>query len=535
MTGWGRRVLGMVVGAVLLLPAGVAAAATGALDSSFSGDGRVRTNFGGGDRALAVAVQPDGKLLVAGLSYRRATERQSMVVVRYLVNGEPDPGFGTDGVTVLPGAQWGFSSAPVALRVRPDGRILVVASDFEVVIARLLANGAPDPSYGDGGIATGWGTGNGTHDLLIQPDGKVLVAGETQYSAGWVVGQLVRLLPNGERDPAFAPVDGPDDWGYGQFDALALQPDGRIVFSDTGVGLRRLMPNGAVDSSFGAGGLAASGVWHSAVAVQPDGRIIGLGRRLDSGATVVERWLPNGTPDRTFGVQGVRTVPLDGPYRDPTGIAVQPNGRILIAGASGATMAVVRLQPTGALDTSFGSGGVRRIAFSGATAAAAFDLALQANGRIVVAGEAIVDADSQDHDLAVARLTGDAVAACNGKAPTIASGEAVLHGSDGPDVIVGSLGPDVVYAGGGNDTVCTAAGNDRVHGEPGADRLQGGLGNDRLEGGFGADLLLGEGGDDLLLGLADDDRLDGGTGTDHADGGAGTDTGVANETQVDVP
>lgn len=518
--------IGAVAGA--LLPAAAGAATPGTLDTTFSGDGVTTTDVGGRETALAVTVQPDGKLLVAGSSLDPATGRPRLVLARHLPSGAPDATFSGDGIIAIPhGADDYDQYVKAALRVRPDGKVMVVATDgYGIRIARLKPTGALDTTFLGTGLASASGPGNGIDDLALQPDGKVLVTGGVQQTAGWVTAVLYRLLPGGTRDTTFAPVES-DNWNsYASFEALALQPDGKVVFHDTNSGLRRVLADGTPDSSFGTGGVAP-GVGHRAIAsvTQSDGRILAAGTRSNGrdDDLLLDRRLPDGRSDPSFGTGGVKVVDLGADER-VGGLLVQPNGRIVVAATTGSTPVLVRLTTAGALDGSFGAGGTRRIPVTGA----ANDVALQADGKLVLAGE-------DDRDAVVARVWGDPIPACAGRVPTIAGGEGVVYGSDGADVIVGSTGPDVIYAGEGDDTVCSAAGADRVFGEPGADRLQGGLGNDRLEGGLGADLLFGEGDDDVLFGLADNDRLDGGTGVDHADGGAGTDTGTANETQVNVP
>jgi uncharacterized delta-60 repeat protein len=212
-------------------------------------------------------------------------------------------------------------------------------------------------------------------------------------------------------------------------------------------------------------------------------------------------------------------------------LALQPDGKILVAGYTvvGTTtrLAVVRLQPNGSLDTTFGDGGKAIVTqFS----AVAEGVALQRDGKIVVGG-------SSGGNLAAVRLQGDAGGGagggggpdggpgsgqgdgpprCAGRRATIvgtAAGDR-LRGTRRRDVIVSLGGRDSIRSLGGDDIVCAGSGNDTVFGGRGNDRLGGGSGNDRLFGESGRDRLLGESGRDRLRGGPGRDRLLGGPGRD---------------------
>ena len=184
--------------------------------------------------------------------------------------------------------------------------------------------------------------------------------------------------------------------------------------------LARYRGDGTLDPRFGEGGRVitpmpsadgANGV--EAVAVQPDRRIVAVGTAgLGSGNNIgfaVVRYLPNGKLDKKFGVNGVAITPV-GPVGDggASGLAIQPDGKIVVVGGANdddnnATFAVARYLPNGTLDTAFGNAGTLLISLAGGDAAASA-VALQADGKVVVAGTA-VGAGVVGQEFAVVRLT----------------------------------------------------------------------------------------------------------------------------------
>jgi uncharacterized delta-60 repeat protein len=376
----------------------------------------------------------------------------------------------------------------------------------------------------------------------VQPDGKILITG--QSNAG-VTGEDFAVarrgsngLPAGSGDFGELLADfGATEAGF----AGALQPDGKIVVAGyRGVGassdfaVARLGPNGGYDTGFGTGGWALANFgtndMATAMALQRDGKLVVAGYTTEGGKTdlAIERLGANGTLDDSFAGDGKAQLDLGG---DDFGqaIALQPDGKILVAGytvvGTSTRLAVVRLQPNGLLDTTFGEGGKAVVAQFTAIAEA---VAVQPDGKIVAAG-------SSGGDLAAVRLEGDARGApgggggpgatpgsdgtpprCAGKRATIVGTPAAdrLRGTSRRDVIASLGGGDVIRSLGGNDIVCAGSGNDRVLGGAGNDRLGGGSGNDRLFGESGRDRLLGESGRDRLRGGPGRDRLLGGPGRD---------------------
>ena len=193
--------------------------------------------------------------------------------------------------------------------------------------------------------------------------------------------------------------------GVSAAEALAIQPDGRIVVVgwNGNVAVARLKPDGSNDPAFGGTRFVDFGSFDlgQAVALQPDGKIVVVGRTSDN--VTIARLNANGSLDMGFGSGGKRTIDYGG--RDGAeGVAVQPDGKILVAGFGGAdrNLLVTRLHGDGTNDTDFGSGGTARIDF-GLGPEEGRALALQADGKIVVAGFTIGSTGNFD-DVAIARL-----------------------------------------------------------------------------------------------------------------------------------
>ena len=224
--------------------------------------GTVTTDFGGLDIAFALVLQPDGKLVAAGQFEDPRTFTVRFALVRYLPDGRLDPTFGIGG-RVTSDFEGGRAEALV---LQPDGKL--VAAGFlrnggtqDFVLVRYLPDGHLDPSFGVGGmVTTDFGNDDRASSLVLQPDGKLVAAGDS--NAG-VSGDftVVRYLPDGRLDPSFG-VGGAVTTDFGGSDlarALVLQPDGKLVAAGEGgpgadFVLARYLPDGRLDATFGVGG-----------------------------------------------------------------------------------------------------------------------------------------------------------------------------------------------------------------------------------------------------------------------------------------
>jgi len=331
----------------------------GALDTSFGVGGRVLTSVGAATaEAHAAALQPDGAIVVAGSGYAgtQPAEVSQFAVARYTPDGALDPVF---GVVLTPLSESGAEARAVALQ--SDGRIVVAGTAFAsgttsdaLALARYNADGSPDTSFGSGGtVITTFDSGGAEADssparaaaLVVQPDGKLVAVVSVGGHQGAFA--LARYLPSGALDSTFG-IAGrsrprPGD-GSAQAYAAALQPDGGIVVAG-GVGstaenvafaLARYTPTGDLDAGFGSGGLVTStfdgggGSGAHAVVVERDGKIVAVGS--GGGGFAVVQYLADGTPDAGFGKAGVVLTTVGDAGSMPAALGVQPDGKLVAAG-----------------------------------------------------------------------------------------------------------------------------------------------------------------------------------------------------------
>jgi uncharacterized delta-60 repeat protein len=382
-----------------LVVAGVSAGGgrfAGAL-ARYTGSGRLDTGFGVGGRVLtdigpltasgmdAVAIQADGKIVVAGGSYDSRTGVSRFVLARYTVRGHLDPTFGRGG-RLLTRFGTGRNSASVSeLEIQPDGKL--VAAGFwrgtfidgpdRFALARYTVRGRLDPSFGQGGkVVTSFGAHSDASAaaLAIQPDGKLVVAGtdltDTRGERGYLAVALARYKTGGTLDPSFGAggrvVSKLDNYGGGA-SAAVIEADGRIVLAGSagsaGPVLLRYTADGKLDPSFGARGIAAVSQFVQGLALQQDGKFVVVGSvdgsngRRDSRDFAVSRYTPNGVLDPSFGRGGKAVTDL-GAGASANAIAVQTNGKIMAAGTRGSNdFALVRYLTSGKLDGGFGRRG----------------------------------------------------------------------------------------------------------------------------------------------------------------------------------
>jgi uncharacterized delta-60 repeat protein len=393
-----------LLSALLLLGAGSAQAVPGNLDPSFGSDGVAATRIGGSSDAQGLVLQPDGKIVEAGWSLDGSNG--VFALARYGADGSLDRQFGSNGTTTT---AWGTHSQARALALQPDGKIVVAGQIFyqaKFALARYRPDGSLDPSFAaDGKQVFPIGEASGAAAVAVQPDGKIVVAGYSSNAASSALA-LARLKPNGLPDPGFG-TDGIMTTAIGTHsaaEALVLQPDGKLVvagFSDVGGGFTRTTlvrygAGGSLDAGFGSGGIATlagspNNADAHALALQPDGKIVVAGN--DSGrGLLLARYTSNGVLDQSFGSGGRVLTRLDG-STEATAVAVQLDGKLVVAGRTrdGAvsTYALARYDAAGSLDPSFGRGGVvvtRLAPLPKVVSGTAAGVVVQADGKIVVGG-----------------------------------------------------------------------------------------------------------------------------------------------------
>lgn len=333
----------------------------GTLDPSFGEGGKVSTDFGGTDLARAVALQSDGKLVIAG--FTTTPSRDVFLVARYLKDGRLDTSFGTGGWVTL---DFGGHIVSLAhgVAIQPNGRIVVAGltldprSSYDFAIARLRKDGSLDPSFGSGGTVSvdfAGGADSGL-DLVILPGCRIVVAGSASMPGTGEDFAALRLRSDGTLDPSFGTggrttVDffGAEDEAWG----VALQTGGKVVLagrvssasaSAFAFGLTRLDSSGRLDTRFGEGGRTVTDFSRFSdvamdVAVQSDGRIVAVGPVGDDVREGVHfglaRYDKHGRLDPSFGTGG--RVTSDFRERSiftaqPSAVALDEHDDILVGG-----------------------------------------------------------------------------------------------------------------------------------------------------------------------------------------------------------
>lgn len=347
----------------------------GVLDEKFGDGGIIITKVGVNSRSTGVAVMPDGKIVVVGWVFVEKG-KEGIAVAIYQADGSLDTHFGDQGLVIFP---MEYSSAyAYSLVVQPDGKIIVggkitirkeyrdqlfvrsVPDDY-VFLGRLNSNGSFDTAFGKNGVVvTDVGGGDvRITSLTLQSDGKFIASGTRQKG---VTSTLIvaRYNSNGVLDKRFG-VDGlvnrTMENGRYKPPTVSVLADGRIYLvggyslqDDAWLLLSRLRDDGALDSTFGEGGIVATRttLWRYSdfiTVTQPDGKILvsGLSVRPPKPgqsqppfyySIAISRFLQNGQADNSFGPNGMQVVPIGSVTDKPTFMTVQENGRIVVAGHS---------------------------------------------------------------------------------------------------------------------------------------------------------------------------------------------------------
>ena len=376
-----------------------ASAGTITLDATFNGTG-FRVQQVGSDSATAqdVAIAPDGKIVLGGFTFNNA---ESFATMRVNPGGTLDTGFGSTGIVLTQSANFDRGNN---LLVQPDGKILLSGERYfgetnnDFAILRYNTNGTLDNGFDGNGLAAPNISGfsdEHSYDMALQPDGKIVMVGTTAPTV--TINQnlptdlaIMRFNPDGSLDPTFNGT-GILVVRFNQVsesaNAVVIQPDGKILiggflnnFVKNDYLLMRFQSNGMLDSTFGSGGLVFTSVSAannsiSSLALQPDGKI------LAGGSGFVVRYDANGALDGTFGTGGIVAAP-----HSVNKILFLTGGKILVGGSLNSGVAVSRLNPNGALDTSFNNTGTATGTATGNGSCAGNSLALQSDNKIIVGG-----------------------------------------------------------------------------------------------------------------------------------------------------
>lgn len=401
---------------MLLCTAGRSNATGTHFDLLFDDNGKLATDFGDEDRAQAVAIQTDGKIVAVGYV---SNSGGIIAIARYNSNGSLDTSFDGDGKVSL--ARSGGKAFGVALQ--SDGKIVVVGtirnapfSQPAFAILRLTTNGSLDSTFGANGqvlidiAETAANTSSIALGVAIQSDGKILAVGSMVHANGDTGWAICRLLTNGDLDSTF--VNGGKTnivfGGVGSSNAAAVTvtATGRILIVGTVAGIANedfgilaLTPAGVRDDTF-AGGLSvrdfAGGNDDAlAIALHPSGRVIVGGSAVVSGHRqfAIMEFSAAGLLIGAVGNNGRLTTdvsPSDGSFIKC--LAIQPDGKVVAVGESDniglneSNFAIARYNIDGTLDAAFGQGGVLRSDLNNHSDDTANAIAIGSNGKLVVAG-----------------------------------------------------------------------------------------------------------------------------------------------------
>jgi len=400
----------------------VSFAAAGDLDTTFDTDGKAVLNIGSSDDfAFGVVVQSNGKIVVAGDSQNTTND---FCLVRYNTDGTLDSSFGTGGIVVTPVGTGSDFASDIALQT--DGKILVagfasVSGNENFALVRYESNGSLDTTFGTGGkVFTNFAgiADDEATSLAVQSDGKIVLAGLTDNGLSATIA-LARYETNGALDTGFD-GDGLVTTSVSGIIDLAtdvkLQTDGKIViagrtgsFSASDFLVARYQTNGTLDTGFDGDGIAVTDFASSrdganSLSIQAGGKIVAGGF---SGGTLssdfaLARYNTNGTLDTSFSGDGKVTTSVTSGADTINDLAIYPNGVIVVAGSatSGTSdFALAEYEPSGILFTSFGNMGIVTTQI-GANEDTATAIALQSDNKIVTVGGSF---SNSDFDFAIAR------------------------------------------------------------------------------------------------------------------------------------
>ncbi len=373
----------------------------GDLDPSFGVAGRVTTAVGTSAQGQAVLIQSNGKILVAGVG-----NANDFALARYNSDGSLDTSFDGDGKLTTDFASGVDAANSIALQT--DGKIVVAGlAHGDFALARYNSDGSLDTSFdGDGKLTTSFSSGiDFANSVAFQADGKIVVAGISDQNTASTRFALARYNSDGSLDTAFD-GDGTltSDFGVGfigQAYELTLQTDGKIIvagrsfFTSGGpnFALVRYNGDGSLDTSFDGDGklttdFTASEDYGNAVALQNDGRIVVAGYTFGGGSFdfALARYNSDGSLDTSFDGDGKLTTDFITGDDYAYDVVVQNDGKIVVVGSSNLAFALARYNSDGSLDTSFNEDGILLTVFGSVPRGEAKSVALQPDGKIVVAG-----------------------------------------------------------------------------------------------------------------------------------------------------
>jgi len=400
----------------------------GFLDPTFGNGGVVIEQRLGGTEGLSIL--PDGKILVAG-------DGENFYLDRFNPDGSNDAGFGVDGRVNI--SLDNKESSCSAMAIQPDGKIVLVgyivpnAAYTDIAILRCKPDGSLDSSFGINGLASfDFNHYDYAYDVVIQPDGKIVVIGNfTKNLDDNFDSYILRLNTDGSIDENFG-TEGINKIHYPLSTinvAVTIQPDGKLLMGGTynkyggkpDYIVERFNTDGSIDNSFGVNGTAnfkfgegqAAG-WASELfdmQIQTDGKIICAGKSgLELSSMSLCRFNSNGNIDATFGENGGAIIDYNNFWSKIYSIFIQQDNKILATGVSISNpgpLLLLRLNEDGSLDPDFADNGIQATYFNETSAGK--KVLLLPDSKILVAG------DKGGAQIILARYNGDNVLAANFK------------------------------------------------------------------------------------------------------------------------
>jgi uncharacterized delta-60 repeat protein len=404
------RVLTSILTSILFFLAASISAAPGDIDPTFGKGGRAKAAIpvpAGMDYVIAeaIAVQPDGKIVVVGRFWHDAISYwYGTIMARFMPNGALDSSFGVNGIisVVSSGIPYGDSSVGADIALQADGKIVLIGSRTianGILVHRYTTTGQLDTTFGIGGMSLVPRTlpfPEGT-EIAIQSDGRIVGVGweyrlipNTPFRTDEEI-VVFRMNLNGSMDSTFGPTGNgvaKINFGYDRPNVV-IQPDGKILVGGVldhrpqiqdQVILARFDQLGSLDPTFGTGGqviLQDRGSTFG-VSLQPDGKILQI---VDN---TLFRYRPDGSFDPNFGTNGVVSFEPN-VFTLTFGSSVfARSGKIFLTGIGfdgGFGSASVRLNQNGSLDNSFGAGGMSVVPSDGGPIGG-----IQTDGKILLAG-----------------------------------------------------------------------------------------------------------------------------------------------------
>ncbi len=380
-----------------------------------------------------MVIQADGKIIVAGGLFYHPSG--NYLLVRFNTDGSIDSSFGFQGAATK---MVGINSLPIiSVAIQQDGKIVAGGiiqepyhSDTHFALVRFNNNGDVDSTFGKNGLVVTTFQNIGDQQeqlckLLIKPDGKILAGGYSfnSFGAGLPVSVVMaQYNKNGSYDSSFGTngtVISSSSKGSGSGFTMVLGSGNKIVaggpHGNSSFAAIEFKSNGSIDSTFGKNGFGDTAIsfFGKDQLLQRDGKIIFVGNIIVARQEVIAllRYNSNGTFDTTFGNNGKVTTPISNFHNGATSAHLDSNGKILVSGyvyqtssQRSADFVLLRYNPNGTLDSTFGKGGIILTDFSG-NEDVSNSSAIQSDGKIVLAGISRDSTKAYSSYLALARYS----------------------------------------------------------------------------------------------------------------------------------